>query len=136
MRVVLDSSVLIAAHLSRAGVCADLLEDVLSEHEWITSDFIVDEVCRKLKEKFRFPDPEVAAVREFIKKSAQLVSPAELPAGSCRDPADLPILGTAVAGKAHTLVSVDKDLLDLKSFSELAIIRPGEFFSRSKNLHD
>jgi hypothetical protein len=37
VKVVLDSSVLIAASISRAGVCAELLEDVLTHHELVES---------------------------------------------------------------------------------------------------
>jgi predicted nucleic acid-binding protein len=55
VRIALDSSVLIAAHISRAGVCAELLDDVLLHHELVISEFIIEEVRRKLLEKFRFP---------------------------------------------------------------------------------
>jgi predicted nucleic acid-binding protein len=48
VRIALDSSVLIAAHISRAGVCAELLEDVLLHHELVISDFILEELGRKL----------------------------------------------------------------------------------------
>ncbi len=36
-----------------------------------------------------------------------------LPAPACRDPFDLPFVHLAVAGKAHALVSGDRDLLSL-----------------------
>ena len=49
MRIALESSVLIAAHISRAGVCAELLEDLLLHHELVTSNFILQELRRKLK---------------------------------------------------------------------------------------
>src|SRR5450631_3113979 len=45
---VLDSSILIAAHITRAGVCAELLEDVLTPRRLFTSQFILDEVACKL----------------------------------------------------------------------------------------
>jgi putative PIN family toxin of toxin-antitoxin system len=128
VRAVLDSSVLVAAHISRAGVCAELLEDVLSEHDWLISEFIVDELTRKLIVKFDFPESEVADIRRFIVRSATIVSPAEVPASSCRDPNDLPVLGTAVACQADVLITVDKDLLDLREYSGIAIIRPGTFW--------
>jgi predicted nucleic acid-binding protein len=55
VRIALDSSVLIAAHISRAGVCAELLEDVLLHHELVISDFILEKLGPKLIEKFNFP---------------------------------------------------------------------------------
>lgn len=128
MRALLDSSVLIAAHISRAGVCAELLEDVLMDHALITCDFILNELTRKLAEKFHFPASDITEVRESIVVAAESVVPAEVSRTSCRDPNDLPILGAAVPGKADMLVTVDKDLLDLGSFEEIPIIKPGAFW--------
>lgn len=128
MRVVLDSSVLIAAFISRAGVCAQLLEDIFMRHQLVTSDYIVNEVTRKLTEKFRFEPAAVSRVKESILTAAQCIDPAALPTDSCRDPEDIPVLGTAVAGTAEVLVTVDKDLLALQRFMEIPIVRPGEFW--------
>lgn len=134
MRVLLDSSVLVAAHISRAGVCAELLEDVLMDHELVASEFILDELARKLREKFHFPAALVVEVRESIAQAADCVEPEEVPLDSCRDPNDLLILGSAVAGKAEMLVTVDKDPLDLKTFAGIPIIKPGEFW-RQRAFH-
>lgn len=128
MKVVLDSPVLIAASISRAGVCAELLEDVLTHHELAISDFIVEELGRKLRGSFNFPEREVRQLRRFLVRMATAVVPAELPAEVCRDPNDIPILGTAVAASASVLVTVDKDLLALGEFRRISIIKPGEFW--------
>jgi len=130
VRVTLDSSVLIAAYVARAGVCAELLEEILRRHELILSQHILDEVGRKLTRKFLFPPKLVAAVLTSFARAARLVVPADLPADACRDPDDVPVLGTAVAGGAALLVSVDKDLLYLRRYGDLEIVRPGEFWGR------
>jgi putative PIN family toxin of toxin-antitoxin system len=131
MRVVLDSSALIAAAISRAGVCAELLEDVLTHHELVISDFITHELRRKLRDKFNFPESEVRQLQRFLGKVATAVVPADLPTDVCRDPADIPVLGTAVAGNASILVTVDKDLLTIREFQGIAIIKPGEFWRQT-----
>lgn len=131
MRIALDSSVLIAAHISRAGVCAELLEDLLLHHEFVTSEFILEELGRKLLEKFKFPKRESDQVVAFLRRAALVVVPAELPTDVCRDPLDVPVLGTAVGGKCALLVSVDRDLLDMQRFNEIPIIRPGEYWRRT-----
>ena len=131
MRIALDSSVLIAAHISRAGVCADLLEDLLLHHDLVTSEFIIGEVVRKLVEKFRFPAREADQVAAFLHRVTMVVEPAELPVDLCRDPTDIPILGTAVAGECALLISVDRDLLDMQQINEIPIIRPGEYWRRT-----
>ncbi len=100
------------------------------DHEWVISQFILDELARKLKEKFGFPENDIAEIRESIASSAEMVVPVEVPPASCRDPKDLPVLGTAVAGRADLLITVDKDLLDLKEHCGIPIIRPGSFWRR------
>jgi putative PIN family toxin of toxin-antitoxin system len=131
VRIALDSSVLIAAHISRAGVCAELLEDLLLHHELVISDFILEELRRKLGDKFKFPSREVNQVVAFLRRVAVVVSPAALPPDLCRDPTDVPVLGTAVAGECSLLISVDRDLLDLRTVQEIPIVRPGEYWRRT-----
>ncbi len=131
MRIALDSSVLIAAHISRAGVCAELLEDLLLHHELVISEFILDELKRKLIEKFRFPKREVGEVAALLRRASIVVVPTELPADLCRDPTGVPVLGTAVAGECGLLISVDRDLLDLRAVRDIFIIRPGDYWRRT-----
>lgn len=131
MRIVFDTSVLVAAHVARAGVCAQLVEQVLddSRHSVCGSDFILDEFGRKLLEKFGLPAGVCARALTRWREIAEIVAPAEIAPKTCRDPTDLAILGTAVAAKAELLVSVDKDLLALRSFSGIRIVKPGEAFA-------
>jgi putative PIN family toxin of toxin-antitoxin system len=130
VRALLDSSVLVAAYISRAGACAGLLEDILNDHEWVTSNFILDELSRKLKEKFGYSVKEIAEIRQTIVAAAELVTPAEIPADVCRAPNDLPILGTAMAGRAEVIITVDKDLLALGSYRGVPIVKPGGFWKQ------
>jgi putative PIN family toxin of toxin-antitoxin system len=132
VRIALDSSVLIAAHISRAGVCAELLEDVLLPHELVISGFILEELGRKLVEKFNFPRRDADQVGAFLRRVSIVVEPADLPPDLCRDPTDLPVLGTAVAGACALLISVDRDLLDMKKIQAIPIIRPGEYWRRTE----
>jgi putative PIN family toxin of toxin-antitoxin system len=129
VRIALDSSVLVAAHISRAGVCAELLEDVLLHHELVISDLILGELGRKLIEKFNFPKRDADQVGAFLRRVGIIVQPADLPPDLRRDPTDLPVLGTAVAGECALLISVDRDLLDMHTRA-IPIIRPGEYWRR------
>jgi len=47
--------------------------------------------------------------------------------GACRDPKDDKILACAVEGRAHYLVSSDRDLLDMRHYRGVAIVNPGQF---------
>ena len=131
MKLVLDSSVLIAASISRAGVCAKLLEDVLTHHELIISDFILDEISGKLREKFQFPKTEIAELCRFLRGAATFVEPAEIGPTACRDSEDVAVLGTVIAGMVDLLISADKELLVLGSFRGIDIVKPGEFWRRT-----
>ena len=118
---------LIAAHISRAGVCAELLEDLLLHHELVISEFILEELGCKLLEKFSFPKREADQIAAFLRRVAVVVIPADMPSDVCRDPTDIPVLGTAVGGEC-ALISVDRDLLDMQRINEIPIIRPGEYW--------
>jgi putative PIN family toxin of toxin-antitoxin system len=48
-------------------------------------------------------------------------------AGACRDPKDDKFLACAVEGKAHYLVSSDRDLLEMRHHRDVAIVNPGQF---------
>jgi uncharacterized protein len=134
VRIALDSSVLVAAHISRAGVCAELLEDVLLHHELVISGFILEELERKLVEKFNFPRRDADQVGDFLRRVGIVVEPTDLLPDICRDPTDLPVLGTAVAGACALLISVDRDLLDMQKIHAIPIIRPGEYWRRTTEI--
>jgi predicted nucleic acid-binding protein len=109
-----------------------MLEDILLHHELVISDFILEEVGRKLVEKFNFPRRDANQVGAFLRRAGIVVGPTDLPPDLCRAPTDLPVLGTAIAGACELLISVDSDLLDMKTIREIPIIRPGEYWRRAE----
>jgi putative PIN family toxin of toxin-antitoxin system len=131
VRIVLDTSVLVAAHIARAGVCAELVEMILDDprHSIHASEFILEEFDRTLVQKLKFDPGLVRQALERWKSYVSLVLPAEVSLDRCRDPQDIAILGTAVAAKADLLISVDKDLLILVIFDQTRIVKPGEAFA-------
>jgi len=97
----------------------------------VISEFILAELNRNLVKKFHFSRREADQVVSFLRRAGTIVVPADLPADLCRDPEDVPILGTAVAGRCALLISVDRDLLDMKTVQNIPIVRPGEFWRRT-----
>lgn len=126
MRILLDTNVLIAAFISR-GVCSDLFEHTVRQHELITSTFILNELSRHLSNKFNYEPAEVEAVIELLHSVMVVVEPAKLENPICRDPDDDVILGTAVAGDVVCIVTGDKDLRILGQFESIDILNPSEF---------
>jgi uncharacterized protein len=111
-----------------------MLEDLLLHHELVISDFILEELGRKLVDKFNFPRRDADQVSAFLRRVSIVVQPADLPSDLCRDPTDVPVLGTAVAGECGLLISVDRDLLDMQTIQAIPIIRPGEYWRRTAEI--
>ncbi|HEY4612591.1 MAG TPA: putative toxin-antitoxin system toxin component, PIN family [Bacteroidota bacterium] len=127
MRIVFDTNVLIAAFVAR-GVCRELFEHCFRFHTPIVSDFILDEFVSTLRRKFDIPLHEVKSAQRLIIEQALLVRPPTVLQRVCRDPDDDNILAAALSGQAKCLITGDNDLLILKNYQRVDIIRPGDFW--------
>ncbi|MGQ9628565.1 MAG: putative toxin-antitoxin system toxin component, PIN family, partial [Anaerolineae bacterium] len=126
MKVVLDTNVLIAAFITR-GVCSDVFEHCARQHTLVTSDFILDEFRKHLSHTFRYSIEETEEAVELLRSRMEVVVPAALGVAICRDSDDDTVLGTAIAGNAVCIVTGDNDLLVIKHFRSIDIVRPTEF---------
>ena len=128
MRVVLDTNVLISALISSSGPPGQLLSAVKrGDMAIVTSGYQLDELRKVLaRERLRpYIKPEEA--QDLIDNlEAVGISISELP--ECElspDPADNPILATAIAGNANLIVSGDKtDMLALGHVDDIRIVSP------------
>jgi putative PIN family toxin of toxin-antitoxin system len=128
MRLVLDANVLIAAFIAR-GVCAELLEHCVREHEPVTSEAVLEEVRRNLVEKVKVSAAQAEQTVRLLRTRFEVVEPVALEAQVCRDPDDDVVLGTAIAGRCEAIVTGDRDLLDLVTHREITIVSPRGFWS-------
>jgi putative PIN family toxin of toxin-antitoxin system len=135
MRLVLDSNVLIAAFVAR-GVCAELLEHAVRVHEPVTSAFILEEVHRGLLDKVRVSASQADSAVKLLRTRFEIVEPAAVEEGACRDPDDLPVLGTALAARGDALVTGDKDLLELETWQGIRIVSPPDFWRLESRSQD
>ena len=126
MNLVLDTNVLIAAFIAQ-GRCHTLVEHCLCVHSAITSEFILNELEKKLTGKFKYSDTDATTIVILLRSRMQVVVPVKLKSNVCRDPEDDAILGTAISGNAHCIITGDKDLLMLKKFQNIDIVQPAEF---------
>jgi uncharacterized protein len=129
VRIVLDTNVLLAAFATR-GLCEALLTTCLGAHELVTSEHILEELERHLAGKFKLPARRVKEIVAFVREHAEVVEPATMDPGACRDPDDLPVLGTALAGRAELLVTGDADLLEVGRVGGAEIVNPRECHRR------
>lgn len=127
MRVFLDANVLVSAFAAR-GLCSDLFELVLLEHELIVGRTVLRELSKALRQKVRLPPGRTAEIVDLISgESSQVVErPASVEAGV--DPDDALVLGEALAGRAEVFITGDGALLDLVRVNELRIMSPRCFW--------
>jgi len=128
VRLLLDANVLIAAFVAR-GVCAELLEYCVREHEPVTSVAILEEVRRNLVAKIKVSVSQADQTVRLLRTRVQVVEPVALEAQVCRDADDDVVLSTAIAGRCDVIVTGDRDLLDLGSFHDIPIVSPPGFWS-------
>jgi uncharacterized protein len=129
LRIALDTNVLLAAFATH-GLCESLFATCLLSHELVTSGHILSELQRNLVDKIRMPARRAAEIVSFVREHAQEVVPADLPASVVADAEDLPVLGTAVAGRCDVLVTGDKDLVALGQIEGVPIVTPRQCYER------
>lgn len=127
MRVFLDTNVLVSAFASR-GLCADLFELVLLEHELVLGRQVLQELSRALQLKLKLPAAPTKAILDFVSgEAAQIVDRAES-AVVTADPDDARVLGEALAARSDMFVTGDAALLDLPALENLKILSPRQFW--------
>ncbi len=134
LQVVVDTNLIISAFLW-GGPPAKMISEMLTRGiPMLTTRAMIDELdatLRKPKFNKRFqakgitPDDLMDEYRHMI----ELVTPAEIPADSVRDPKDGIILAAAVGGGASHLISGDKDLTTLQKYNEVIILTVSQFFA-------
>jgi putative PIN family toxin of toxin-antitoxin system len=127
VRVFLDTNVLASAIATR-GICADVLQVTLAEHQLIAGEKVLSELHRVLMRKFRATTDLADETEEFLRREAEVIGAAPRLDISVRDKDDLTVLEQAVAGAADVLVTGDRDLLELESEVPLRILSPRGFW--------
>lgn len=129
MRVFLDTNVLASA-LATRGLCAELFEGVLAEHDLLTCQAVLTELARILAAKFHMPAELVEAAVDLVEDSAELITHTMALSTPVPDPDDIAILAAARAGDAACFVTGDKALLELGEVDAMPILSPRQYWER------
>ncbi|HQR20244.1 MAG TPA: putative toxin-antitoxin system toxin component, PIN family [Burkholderiaceae bacterium] len=129
MRVFLDTNVLVSAFAAR-GICAELLEVVLLEHELIVGAHVLREFDKALRQKVKLPASRVEEIVRFIAGEALVTVKSSRPFEGSVDPDDALVIGDALEGQSEVLVTGDAALLRLRAADQLAIVSPRQFWER------
>jgi len=128
VKIFTDTNVLVSAFTAR-GLCADLLEVILADHQLMTGEFVLRELERVLITKLNVPQKKVSKTLLFLRKHHVEPIPEEPSKIKVRDEDDRWILESALKANADILVTGDKDLLVLsKKITRIKIISPRGFW--------
>lgn len=126
LRVVLDANLLLSAVLlgGKPGQALDLWRR--GEFELAISPELLAEFSGKLRYKFAFPEDLIAEWEAIFNERAVQSLP-DYTTKVCRDPDDDKLLDLATAVGATYLVTGDDDLLTLKEYEHVRIVKPAAF---------
>ena len=130
LRVVLDTNLLVSYLLTQGHTIGRIIEYWHQRRiEILMSPAIVDELkdvlARGRLRKLMTLDPQTLML--MVELDAIHTAGEVSASGACRDPKDDKFLACAVEGRADFIVTGDADLLELRSYQGIPIIRAFEF---------
>ncbi len=128
LRAVLDTNVLVSALHFPESQLAELWQSLAErQYDLVLSPSIVAETAGVLRRRFLWRETEITRTLKLLVKRAQVVRAEGVLDAVPDDPKDNHILACALAGKVDVIVSGDKDLLRLREFEGIPIVRPMDF---------
>ncbi len=126
--VVLDTNILVSA-IVFDGKPARILTLVLEKHiVGVTSKILLSELLEILIKKFDFSKSRIKQVERKLVKAFKIVYPKEQ-IFLVRDVDDNRVLEAAVEGNCEYIITGDNDLLELKKFQNISILKPDDFLT-------
>ena len=128
MKVFLDTNV-VASGLATRGLCSDVVREVLSKHDLVTSFRMLKELRRILVDKFKVDRDYVEDSIALFQVGAYVSNSKKILSIPINDEDDIEILSDALHGESEVFVTGDKEVLSLKSFNEMKILSPRDFWT-------
>jgi putative PIN family toxin of toxin-antitoxin system len=135
VRVFLDTKVL-ASSIATRGLCAELFESIINEHELLTCEPVLQELERVLADKFHLPESTIKAFIGLLKAEGSVITAQERPTIKFKDADDIPIIACAIASQADVFVTGDKDLLGLGAIKNIPILSPRQIWQKLAGVED
>jgi putative PIN family toxin of toxin-antitoxin system len=128
LTLVMDTNVYISAAL-RGELAERILQLAAAGRiRVITSTVIMEELAEKMRERFGWSASQVKTLLEILESITEIITPNVSLSVITEDQDDNRILECAVAGHADLIISFDNDLLRLRQYEGIGIIRPEELF--------
>ncbi len=132
LKIVLDTNVLISSIIF-GGKPRQIIK-LVQENKIIaiTTPILLAELLEILVKKFQFIPIKIELVQELIKENFTLVYPSEV-IHVIHDEDDNRVLEAAIKGNCNYIVTGDKDLLAIKIFRDISILKPDDFLSSTQD---
>ncbi len=128
MRVYLDTNVVVSAVATR-GLCADVLQAIVAQHELVVGEAMLGELRRVLDQKLGLPTETIEEMEAFLRRQATVVKTEATGFIKGVDPADAAVVAEAAAGAVDLLVTGDQGLLTAPGLPVKAV-SPRELWDR------
>ncbi len=129
MNVTADSNIYISA-LAFGGRALEFIEAARSgSFSLALSEALLAEILRVLQDKFLWSVEAIEEARQLIEEITVHTAPTEAIAAVASDPDDDRVLECAIAAGSGFIVSGDRDLLRLRQFRGVPILRLSEFLA-------
>lgn len=128
LKAVIDTNVLVSILKGSRGLSSIYTAFKTGQFKLIINDQLLRELAAVLyRPHLRINPADIRELFRLIKLKAIRVKSGPLSVTACRDPKDNFILQLAAEAEADFIVTGDKDLLVLKSFTGISIITPRQF---------
>jgi putative PIN family toxin of toxin-antitoxin system len=135
VRAVVDTNVIVSALIRPKGTAGILWRRICEgAFTAVFSSELIDEIAAvlrhpKIRAKYRTSPKDLEDIAALFALRGDLVTCQER-VRLCRDPDDDFLLETAVSGNAGYIVTGDEDLLALRKFRQIKIVKPAAFLAR------
>ncbi len=118
MQILFDTNILLRAIQSGSPAREALPLATTNGHILISSEFIIDEVrgaftYPRVRARIPLMDEQIATYVDDVRRNSAIVDPEHARHSTpipCRDPDDVPVIKSAVAGHADVLCTLDNDI--------------------------
>ena len=126
IRVLPDTNIIISSVFWRGNPYEVIRRGILGGYKLVISAEILDEVVDKLRNKFQFPEESIQELIDILMTYCHIVEVTSK-FDVVRDKKDNKIIECAFDGKVDYIVTGDPDLLVLKEFKGIKIVKAKEF---------
>lgn len=126
IRVVADTNMLIASIFWNGAPYRIITSALDHKIEIISSPEILNEVRKVLKQEFRLSEQETDDIVNCIMSYTTIIEP-KIKVKVVRDPKDDMLIEAALDSGSHYIITRDKDLLVLKQYQGIKMVKPEEF---------